>query len=121
MRCWSFITPVLGQRDTPDRTHAAKVRACFAADLSVYAVHLPLDRHPEVGNNVLLAGALGGVVDGEFGQSVACRSARWRAWRRRAISAPWPGGLQRPAAVSPSFGRLARIRSTGSPSLRGRV
>lgn len=47
---------------------AAKVRACFAANLSVYAVHLPLDRHPEVGNNVLLADALGGVVDGEFGQ-----------------------------------------------------
>ncbi|MFQ5743232.1 MAG: Nif3-like dinuclear metal center hexameric protein [Acidobacteriota bacterium] len=47
---------------------ASRVRACFAAEMSVYAAHLPLDRHPEVGNNVLLAKALGGSVTGEFGR-----------------------------------------------------
>lgn len=46
----------------------ARVRACFAGGLSVYAAHLPLDRHPEVGNNVLLVRALGGRPDGEFGE-----------------------------------------------------
>ena len=39
------LTGVVGQR----------VRTCFAGDLSVYAAHLPLDVHAEVGNNVLLA------------------------------------------------------------------
>jgi putative NIF3 family GTP cyclohydrolase 1 type 2 len=29
------------------------------ADIAVYASHLPLDRHPRLGNNVLLAKALG--------------------------------------------------------------
>lgn len=47
-----------------------EVGRCFAAGLSVYAAHLPLDRHPELGNNALLARALGAEpVDGfgEFG------------------------------------------------------
>jgi len=44
-----------------------RVRAAFDAGLSVYAAHLPLDAHQEVGNNVLLAQRLGGVVDGTFG------------------------------------------------------
>lgn len=38
---------------------AARLRAAFAADLSVAAYHLPLDAHPEVGNNALLCEALG--------------------------------------------------------------
>jgi len=45
-----------------------RVRAAFAGDLSLYAAHLPLDAHDEVGNNVLLARALGGSVDGKFGE-----------------------------------------------------
>jgi dinuclear metal center YbgI/SA1388 family protein len=45
-----------------------RVRAAFAGDLSLYAAHLPLDAHDEVGNNVLLAQALGGAVDGKFGE-----------------------------------------------------
>jgi dinuclear metal center YbgI/SA1388 family protein len=43
-----------------------RVAACFAGGLSLYAAHLPLDAHAEVGNNVLLAAALGGTVDGRF-------------------------------------------------------
>ena len=45
-----------------------RVRACFSAGLSLYAAHLPLDAHPVVGNNVLLARSLGGVVDGRFAE-----------------------------------------------------
>lgn len=41
--------------------------ACFDAGLSVYAAHLPLDIHAEVGNNVLLAAALGAQPSGSFG------------------------------------------------------
>lgn len=35
------------------------VRAAMAADLAVYACHLPLDAHEKLGNNRLLADALG--------------------------------------------------------------
>ncbi|MEM7482428.1 MAG: Nif3-like dinuclear metal center hexameric protein [Acidobacteriota bacterium] len=36
-----------------------RIRALLAADLNLIAYHLPLDRHPEVGNNALAARALG--------------------------------------------------------------
>lgn len=45
-----------------------RVRRAFAAGVSVYAAHLPLDAHPKVGNNALLAQRLGGTVDGAFGR-----------------------------------------------------
>jgi dinuclear metal center YbgI/SA1388 family protein len=37
----------------------ARLRALFEADMSLAAYHLPLDAHPEVGNNALLCAALG--------------------------------------------------------------
>ncbi|RYD84241.1 MAG: Nif3-like dinuclear metal center hexameric protein [Verrucomicrobiaceae bacterium] len=36
-----------------------KVKTALEHDMAVYSSHLPLDLHPEVGNNVLLAKALG--------------------------------------------------------------
>jgi dinuclear metal center YbgI/SA1388 family protein len=44
-----------------------RVRALFDADIALYSAHLPLDVHPEVGNNVLLARALDLTVEGRFG------------------------------------------------------
>jgi dinuclear metal center YbgI/SA1388 family protein len=50
---WSFnpvgLTPVLAER----------LRPLFKHDIGLAAYHLPLDAHPEVGNNALLADALG--------------------------------------------------------------
>ena len=50
---WSFqpvgLTPRLAER----------LRPLFKHGLALAAYHLPLDAHPEVGNNALLAGALG--------------------------------------------------------------
>jgi dinuclear metal center YbgI/SA1388 family protein len=37
----------------------ARLRTLFDADLSLAAYHLPLDAHPEVGNNALICRALG--------------------------------------------------------------
>ena len=37
----------------------ARLKAAFAGDLSIAGYHLPLDAHPEIGNNVLLARQLG--------------------------------------------------------------
>jgi dinuclear metal center YbgI/SA1388 family protein len=36
-----------------------KLKTCMDAGLAIYSSHLPLDQHPELGNNVLLAKELG--------------------------------------------------------------
>jgi dinuclear metal center YbgI/SA1388 family protein len=51
-----------------DRRQRGRLEALFAADLTLLAYHLPLDAHPELGNNALLAGALGVQVEQEFGE-----------------------------------------------------
>jgi dinuclear metal center YbgI/SA1388 family protein len=52
---WSFapvgLTPLLAER----------LRPLFRHDIALAAYHLPLDAHPEVGNNALLAEALGAI------------------------------------------------------------
>ena len=42
-----------------DAALARRLRILFAGDMSLLAYHLPLDAHPEVGNNALLAHTLG--------------------------------------------------------------
>jgi dinuclear metal center YbgI/SA1388 family protein len=37
----------------------ARLRKLLDSDIAVYSSHLPLDRHPDIGNNVLLARTLG--------------------------------------------------------------
>jgi len=44
-----------------------RLRPLFERDVAVYAAHLPLDLHPEVGNNAVLARELGIAIEGEFG------------------------------------------------------
>lgn len=39
-------------------------------DVSLLAYHLPLDAHPQLGNNAQLAGKLGARIDGWFGEQV---------------------------------------------------
>jgi dinuclear metal center YbgI/SA1388 family protein len=46
----------------------ARISALIHGELSLYALHLPLDCHPEVGNNVELARLLGLDVEGTFGE-----------------------------------------------------
>ena len=46
--------------------HALRLRALLEAGISVYGCHLPLDAHPEVGNNAELARLMGLQVTGEF-------------------------------------------------------
>jgi dinuclear metal center YbgI/SA1388 family protein len=41
------------------RPMAARLRTLLASDVSLAAYHLPLDAHPEIGNNALLRDALG--------------------------------------------------------------
>jgi dinuclear metal center YbgI/SA1388 family protein len=44
-----------------------KIKACIEGGLAVYGSHIPLDLHPEVGNSIVLARALGVSVDGWWG------------------------------------------------------
>jgi dinuclear metal center YbgI/SA1388 family protein len=48
--------------------HLRRVRALLENDISLYAVHLPLDAHPEVGNNAALARLLDLEVVGTFAE-----------------------------------------------------
>ena len=49
---WSGVQPITG-------IFREKLEIMRRADMALYSVHLPLDAHPVVGNNVLLAKALG--------------------------------------------------------------
>lgn len=46
----------------------ARVRALIESGMHLFAYHLPLDVHPEVGNNTMLGAQLGWSVDGRGGQ-----------------------------------------------------
>lgn len=47
-------------------TRRERVRLLLAHDLNLFAWHLPLDVHPELGNNAQLARVLGWRIDGRF-------------------------------------------------------
>lgn len=47
---------------------ADRLRILFQNDINLIAYHLPLDGHPEIGNNALLAGAAGYSVTGRFAE-----------------------------------------------------
>jgi dinuclear metal center YbgI/SA1388 family protein len=50
-----------------------RIKKLMDANMNLYAFHLPLDVHPEWGNNVQLAKQLGLVVEGTFAeQGLAC-------------------------------------------------
>lgn len=46
----------------------SRLRRLLEADIAVYSAHLPLDVHPEVGNNSVLARAIGLDIAGTFGE-----------------------------------------------------
>jgi dinuclear metal center YbgI/SA1388 family protein len=55
------------ERPLTDNTYL-RVKALVEADMALYALHLPLDLHPELGNNALIADALGLVERRPFGE-----------------------------------------------------
>jgi len=67
---WSGLEPLVGRAY---RRAAALIRHGIA----LYSAHLPLDRHPEVGNNVVLARRLGMEVRGWFGEYLGAPIGTW--------------------------------------------
>lgn len=59
------------------RRRYRRLRQLIASDVAVYSAHLPLDVHPEVGNNVQLARAIGLAVEGSFAQQPSFDAGVW--------------------------------------------
>ncbi len=86
-----------------------RLASLLAADINLLAYHLPLDAHPELGNNAQLAQRLGWVAEGRFGeQDIA-----------------WLGSLAAPctlaaltADVERVLGRAPLVIGDGSKSVR---
>jgi dinuclear metal center YbgI/SA1388 family protein len=57
---WDGGVPVTGRR-------YRRLQKLLAHDVAVYSAHLPLDVHPQVGNNAVLARELGVATRGTFG------------------------------------------------------
>lgn len=58
---WAGTQPITGRK-------YSRLVKLIEADAAVYSSHLPLDRHPQLGNNVLLARTLGLEPSGGFAQ-----------------------------------------------------
>ena len=67
---WGGLEPVRG------RTYR-KFAALLKHDLAVYSAHLPLDRHPEVGNNAVLARQLGVELRGTWAEEKGAEIGVW--------------------------------------------
>ncbi|MGH7605939.1 MAG: Nif3-like dinuclear metal center hexameric protein [Gemmatimonadales bacterium] len=58
---WGGLRPLVGPA-------YRRLAGLIQDNIAVYAAHAPLDRHPEVGNNAVLARLLGVKLRGEFGE-----------------------------------------------------
>jgi len=67
---WEGNTPVTGRR-------YRRLAGLLDHDIALYAAHIPLDVHPEVGNNAVLAERLGIRVEGWFGQYRGIEMGVW--------------------------------------------
>ncbi|MDQ2163386.1 MULTISPECIES: Nif3-like dinuclear metal center hexameric protein [Vibrio] len=89
-----------------------RIRALIRNDINLYAYHLPLDIHPELGNNKLLADLLGIHVDGGLEghpQSVAMFGHFEQALTADELSQRIEQALQRrPLHVDPSSNRIIK-------------
>lgn len=82
-------------------------------DVAVYSAHMPLDVHPEVGNNAVLARELGVEVKGRFGEYEGMRVGVWGelALRREALTARVDELLERRVLLVP--GGPERVERVG--------
>jgi dinuclear metal center YbgI/SA1388 family protein len=79
---WDGNKPVTGRR-------YRKLQTLMEAGVAVYSAHIPLDVHPDVGNNAVLARELGISVEGTFGRYDGIQIGLW-GWldiRREALCA----------------------------------
>jgi dinuclear metal center YbgI/SA1388 family protein len=90
---------------------AERVKRLMAHGINLFAYHLPLDAHPELGNNAQLGAKLGLVADARFGeQELGFAGAAQGAASLDALVARVAHELGRAPLVLPGDGRpLARV------------
>ena len=92
---WDGNLPLTGRR-------YRRVAALLEHDVPLYSAHIPLDLHPTVGNNVVLAERLGLAVEGWFGDYKGVPIGVWG---------------QVPPALAPRDALLAEVNhALGTPS-----
>jgi dinuclear metal center YbgI/SA1388 family protein len=103
---WDPQRPVTGRR-------FRKLSLLLHHGIAVYAAHLPLDVHPEVGNNVVLARELGLKVEGWFGAYQGTPLGVWGTLElsREALAARLDELLGGPVRLLP--GGPERVRRVG--------
>lgn len=71
---WDGNIPVVGRR-------YRRLKALMSHDIALYAAHIPLDLHSDVGNNVVLAEMLEIATAGTFGRHMGQAIGVWGTWR----------------------------------------
>ncbi len=102
---WNPLPPITGQT-------CARISTAIRANLAVYSNHLPLDGHPELGNNALLARQLGLVPDQPFLTPPGSEPVAWTApfdGDRASLVANLQRHYARVVAVEHGSARPARI------------
>jgi dinuclear metal center YbgI/SA1388 family protein len=108
---WDGNIPLTGRR-------YRRVSALLEHDIALYAAHIPLDVHPEVGNNAVLAERLGIQVQGWFGDYRGIAIGVW---------GPAPPSLATREAVALELDRVLRTLKgsarliPGGPERPGRI
>ncbi|WP_372365941.1 Nif3-like dinuclear metal center hexameric protein [Candidatus Uabimicrobium sp. HlEnr_7] len=67
-------------------THRDKIAFLLKNNIALYAVHLPLDAHAELGNNAQLAKLLDMEVIGPFGKGIGCEAKFKKAVDREILT-----------------------------------
>ncbi|MFO7261390.1 MAG: Nif3-like dinuclear metal center hexameric protein [bacterium] len=100
---WDGHRPLTGRR-------YRKVKRLLDAGVAVYSAHIPLDVHPEVGNNVVLAQALGIRVQGRFGDYEGVELGVWGELelKREALAARLDELLGGPVKLMPGGPEVVR-------------
>ncbi len=92
-----------------------RLQALFAADISLLAYHLPLDAHPELGNNAQLARVLGLDIQGRFGNDGGLQLGQYGRLSRPLDAAAFCEYLESSLGRSPQHiaGKAAQIERVG--------
>src|SRR6266704_5230672 len=102
---WGGLRPLTGPA-------YRRVAGLTQKNIALYGVHVPLDLHPDVGNNAVLARQLGVTVRGEFGEEYGVCIGVWGE-----LDVPRAALERQLAAV---LGATARVLACG-PERIGRV
>jgi len=79
---WGGLRPLVGPA-------YRRLAGLIKGNIALYAAHLPLDRHPEVGNNRVLARLLGVKVRGDFGSYHGAPAGVWGEYIGRREELSW--------------------------------